>query len=669
MLTFLKNNRCILSTVTDLICRIFTIMIIRVYVILLFATVFICYSGYAQKQEKKSYSLYKSRSATNINVLLTEAEKLKTDHPGEALNKVEEALGISIARKDLFFEGKSYLLLGEINEGISEWKLALENYNKAHQILLNQYKDTPEYMRVLRGLGQANLKLGNFFAALQFLEESLDLKLKPLDRRERQFELSEVLYQMERYNEALRTLEDIAVGKLADKAFEARVQNQKAKIYAQLQEFEKTQALYENSLNTLRANKAVPEEQAKTLQQNKEAIAGVYRQQKRYDDEIALRNQAIDYNLQSNNLSEVTNDKVEIGKTLEAKGETREALAEVQEAVVIAETLPDPNDQAKAFLTAAELYRKIGQTQEALNAYQKYSDAVARKGAMQDSLLDERATLIKKQKEIQEVTQTVSLGQREETIHQAVLTRQKLIIYGLLLIILIIMVTSYFIYRSGQASKTANQLLALKSLRSQMNPHFIFNALNSVNHFITQQDERTANKFLSEFSLLMRLVLENSQEDFIPLQKEQEILALYLKLEHYRFRDKFDYAIQIDPDINVESVEVPPMLIQPYIENAIWHGLRYKESKGHLKLEFRKSGSGVVVEISDDGIGRKKSVALKTTNQKKHKSTGLKNIHERLDILNKVYKANYKVTVNDNASGGTCVNVFLPVNKTALKSL
>src|SRR5690606_35411018 len=153
----------------------------------------------------------------------------------------------------------------------------------------------------LRGLAQANLKVGNFPAALQFLEESLNLNLKPQERRERQFELSEVLYQMQRYDEALRTLDGIPDKKLADAPFEARVQNQKAKIYAQLQEFEKTQSLYENSLNTLRANKAVPEEQAKTLQQNKEAIAGVYRQQKRYDDEIALRNQSIDYNLESNN--------------------------------------------------------------------------------------------------------------------------------------------------------------------------------------------------------------------------------------------------------------------------------------------------------------------------------------------------------------------------------
>jgi LytS/YehU family sensor histidine kinase len=186
--------------------------------------------------------------------------------------------------------------------------------------------------------------------------------------------------------------------------------------------------------------------------------------------------------------------------------------------------------------------------------------------------------------------------------------------------------------------------------------------LNSVNQFISQQDERTANRFLSEFALLMRLVLDNSQEDFIPLQKEQEILSLYLKLEHYRFRDKFDYEIKVDESINTEAIEVPPMLIQPYIENAVWHGLRYKDEKGKLLLHFYKQNGDLVVEITDDGIGRKRSAELKTENQKKHNSTGLKNIEERLAIINKVYKVNYRVSLEDMTDqSGTRVSIFLPI--------
>jgi LytS/YehU family sensor histidine kinase len=196
-----------------------------------------------------------------------------------------------------------------------------------------------------------------------------------------------------------------------------------------------------------------------------------------------------------------------------------------------------------------------------------------------------------------------------------------------------------------------------------MNPHFIFNALNSVNQFISQQDERTANRFLSEFALLMRLVLENSQEDFIPLHREQEILSLYLKLEHYRFRDKFDYEIKVDDNVNVEEIQIPPMLIQPYIENAVWHGLRYKNEKGKLLLHFYRQNGSLVAEISDDGVGRQRSAELKTENQKKHNSTGLKNVADRLAIINKVYHLDYRVDIEDRENNGTRVSVYLPVAK------
>jgi LytS/YehU family sensor histidine kinase len=160
----------------------------------------------------------------------------------------------------------------------------------------------------------------------------------------------------------------------------------------------------------------------------------------------------------------------------------------------------------------------------------------------------------------------------------------------------------------------------------------------------------------------MRLVMENSQEDFIPLNKEQEILLLYLKLEHYRFRDKFEYEIQIDESINADAIEVPPMLIQPYIENAVWHGLRYKETKGKLSLHFLKEDSHMIVKVQDDGIGRKRSAELKTQNQRKHNSTGIRNIEERLSIINKVYKTNYRVEIED-AKSGTLVSIYLPLTR------
>ncbi len=639
----------------------------RIVIAFCFLGILLWTTGYGQATKKDSYTKFKSNSSRqSVTVLLNEASGLKDKDPQGALSKVQEALGLSLANGESFNEGRCYLLLGEINEGLQEWKLALDNYGHAREKFLNPkggYSD--EYVRAVQGLGNTALKLGQYSEALQYFEEALQLSKNANQKAALQLSLSEVYYQMERYQEALDALKEIDVSpkKIASSSsFSNQANNQEAKIYARLNDLDKSKALFDNSVNTLRQTKDVSPEEDQSLQKTKEEIAGVFRSQNRYDDEIDLRNKSIEYNLESNNFSEVTKDKVEIGKTLDAKGEPRAALRAIEEATRMADTLHNPKEQMYAYQTLANLYEKNGMTSKALDAYHKFSFHVSQADSLNELQRLQQARILNIQKDITELSKNVSLGKQEESLELATVARQRIIIYGLLALLLVIGTTSYFTYKNAQASKVANQLLALKSLRSQMNPHFIFNALNSVNHFIAQQDERAANKFLSEFSQLMRLVLENSQEDFIPLQQEQDILSLYLKLEHYRFRDKFDYTIDVDASLNTEAMEVPPMLIQPYIENAVWHGLRYREEKGHLSLRFIKDNGQLVVEIKDNGIGRKRSAALKTAQQKKHRSTGLKNIRERLDILNKVYKTHYRVAIDDLPEGsGTEVRVYLPM--------
>jgi len=201
-------------------------------------------------------------------------------------------------------------------------------------------------------------------------------------------------------------------------------------------------------------------------------------------------------------------------------------------------------------------------------------------------------------------------------------------------------------------------------LRTQMNPHFIFNALNSVNSFIAKNDERTANRYLTDFSTLMRSVLVNSEEDFISLEKELELLALYLKLEHSRFHDKFEYELYVDKTIDQGQFEIPPMLLQPYIENAVWHGLRYKKEKGSLKVSLTlKDSETIMIEISDNGIGRQQSKALKTEHQKKQQSKGMQNIKQRIAILNEMYKDKVDVFIQDLYDDKTGTKVTLMLKK------
>ena len=159
-------------------------------------------------------------------------------------------------------------------------------------------------------------------------------------------------------------------------------------------------------------------------------------------------------------------------------------------------------------------------------------------------------------------------------------------------------------------------------------------------------------------------MLENSEEDFIPLSKEIELLELYTKLEHFRFKDKFDYTITVDENLKLSEFVIPPMLLQPYIENAVWHGLRYKEDKGHLGIRFQQMDVETVrITITDDGIGRQKSKRLKTENQKKQKSKGMGNIKKRIAILNEMYKDKIAVTIENVFENEEGTKVVLVLKK------
>jgi putative methionine-R-sulfoxide reductase with GAF domain len=175
----------------------------------------------------------------------------------------------------------------------------------------------------------------------------------------------------------------------------------------------------------------------------------------------------------------------------------------------------------------------------------------------------------------------------------------------------------------------------LQSLRLQMNPHFLFNALNSIQQMILANEDIVATKYLSRFSKLLRAILVHSDKETISLKEELEILNLYIELESIRFKEAFHYAVIVDEDIETEEVKIPTLLIQPFVENAIWHGLMHKEGDRKLKVEFREEGDFIKCIIEDNGIGRTKAAEMKlnTGQGKQHTSKGIAVSKERLKAL------------------------------------
>ncbi len=177
--------------------------------------------------------------------------------------------------------------------------------------------------------------------------------------------------------------------------------------------------------------------------------------------------------------------------------------------------------------------------------------------------------------------------------------------------------------------------LEMQALRAQMNPHFIFNCLSSINRFILKNESEAASDYLTKFSRLIRMVLTHSKQSLISLDDELEMLRLYLEMERLRFKYSFDYNINFKNAVNPENIFIPPLLLQPFAENAIWHGMMNKEGQGHLTISLSQENNELSCIIEDNGVGRAKAAELKSKSAEKKKSLGLQITKERLALLNK----------------------------------
>jgi len=251
--------------------------------------------------------------------------------------------------------------------------------------------------------------------------------------------------------------------------------------------------------------------------------------------------------------------------------------------------------------------------------------------------------------------------EKERALKDELITKKNKFNYVLIGSVVLMLILLGLIVKALFSIKTKNKKIALQSLRREMNPHFIFNSLNSVNQFIAQNNELEANKYLTSYSNLMRNMMESSNKDFITLANELEQIKKYLDLEHLRFQDKFDYEIVVDEKIEIDAVLVPNMLIQPHLENAIWHGLRYRETKGKLKVTFTEENQLIKVLIEDDGIGLEKSTQLKTKNQKVSKQEAIEPVskflkEEKIEILNGENEENFDEEMNNKVEDlGDCI--------------
>ena len=634
----------------------------------------VLFTGFSQPQKKSADS-----GETSYSVYLDSAKLYRKANIAKSIDFIAQAIGSLGKNPNKQQLALALTNLGEVYQYHKQFDLAISNYTDAQEA----YKTS----RTALLLGKACIQSGayeNAAAVLHPLEEITGLV--PYQKIELYELLGDTYRGFGETNKAIAYYEEgLIVAKKNQVSPKIPDLNSKiADAYAQANRLEEAESYYGNSLEL--SGQQAPQRAI----QEKEKVADFYNKKNQYDDEIKLRKKSLN-ELQalpgavaksaavSYDSDSITSQRInyKIANAYAAQDKFDEAIPYLEESIKEADSENDLIVQKDATRKLSEVYRDKGDFSKAFETYQKYVAIVdtlylrkeqeisqASRLSREIATSQSRITGLEKERELSQSKYDLALTEQQLALESN--KRQKWIIYSLVLVIFLTALAAYLFYRSNRQQQLANNLLALKSLRSQMNPHFIFNALNSVNNYIAKNDERSANRYLSEFSTLMRAVLENSEEDFISLSRELELIELYVKLEHSRFPEKFDYSIDLDEKIDTEAFQIPPMLLQPYIENAIWHGLRYKEEKGSLKIELLQKGTEVIeIRITDNGIGRKRSREIKTSNQINQNSKGMGNIKKRIAILNTMYKDKVSVSVTDLNEDTTGTRVTLTLRKEA----
>jgi LytS/YehU family sensor histidine kinase len=555
-------------------------------------------------------------------------------NPSGNLNKTSQELFKAISQ-------------GESNDTIAEkyYKLAIEliktsNYSKAEFYLQKaiEYasksksnKRLPDYYRELARIQENQKKRkvagDNYENAYQYSNENTQAQIN-LNDANRMRSSTNPYDELEFLNQNNAILSNS--NSYSNEKFQNY--NQIADLNVSLNQTDEALKNYSNALNEV-------DNESNEALKVKSNIANLMVQTKNYDEALYLQKEVVE---QSNKISEVEEQVQQMRQLSDiyfSQNITQEGLQVLKDAYTLAIKKGSVSEARKSLIALISHYKKDKNNEEIISLYEDFITNLDSLIIKDQSLIDVKLFELTEQK-IREL-------EKEGVVKNKIIEQKdhnNLLLF--ILVILLIGLISITV-ASWLSVKKRNRMIALQSLRREMNPHFIFNSLNSVNQFIASNNELEANKYLSSYSKLMRNMMENSNKDFIPLSLEIEQLKKYLELERMRFPDKFEYRINIDEEIDTDIIKVPNMIIQPNLENAIWHGLRYRDSIGFLNVSFSIIGKHVLLEIEDNGIGIEQSKKLKTHHQNMHKSRGLKNIHERINLLNKIHKSGIKIEVVD----------------------
>jgi tetratricopeptide (TPR) repeat protein len=601
------------------------------------------------------YKRFHFRALNEIGI-----EKFFLGRYGESLDYAFAALKIAEELKDISLTSEVCGSIGIVYKNQGKYPEALEYYERALGYAI-ELKDTAWVAACYANAGNVYRRIGNFTKALDYHLKALEVFEKSHEERRMAIAMMNIgnLYEDQKdYNLALdyytRAL-DLAY-KTEDHKRIAECLINVGNIYSEMGDYRTARDYYEKSLKIQLEQKF-----NYTLSDCYQNIGTSWEKEAEYD-------KALEYYTKSLALAQEEDDKSTLAQVLASianiyviKKDFKHGYETAQQSLKIAEVNSDLYNVKNALELLSKASEGLHDPGLALAYYKRFS-------AIKDSLFSsEKYKSIKEVEakyELEKKEQQLALLQQKNQVQMLTISRRNRFLISSAVLIFLLIVIGIGTFRNSRL-KARHQAVELeqKLLRSQMNPHFIFNSLIAIQSYIYKKDPVQAGDFLAKFADLIRITLENSRSEFVLLEKEIKMLQYYLDLQCLRFEHKFCYTISLDETIDSQALRIPPMLAQPFIENAIEHGLRFKQENGLIEISYQKQNGHLRLTVQDNGIGREKARELEISKQ--HQSMATSITRERLEILSRRHKQKFNLeltdlTREDGTPCGTLVEFGMP---------
>lgn len=553
-------------------------------------------------------------------------------------------------------KGRAYQFYGEYYLRKSDWGQLKLNLNKADSI----YRVLGDELRLI---SVKNL-YASYYMAIGDYEKALSEKIEVLKSYEKNGEkdkasktigsVGQLLAKLKRYDEAEEYyVKAISLKKeVNDRRGESVILTNLGAMLGEQGKYNEAQIYLEKALSIQKEfNDEV------IIITCKANLASIYNDQKQYDKSLNASKKCYAYYVRNA-------DTANIVTTLMYQATSYRGLKKFDDAVgrlKIAEALiKDRSSYSDLYIHLMEnfstTYKQMGNTEEALTYHEKIRNLEKKQSL---SAVHEKISELKEKYETEKKERENLELRRTNEIAALKLQQNRYLLYGLLFLVLVVTAFSLLMIKNSRMRAEKEKMyLKQRLLRSQMNPHFIFNALSAIQHFMYRREAKETGKFLTAFARMIRMTLESTQEETVSLQKELDWLDNYVRIQQLRFDNTIQYHVEIDEKIDIDNVAVPPMLIQPFIENAFEHGLSKLEEGGELKVVYAQQDDRLLVRVEDNGIGFLQGEHLR--HFQKHESMAIKITQERLQLIGR-RKQKVDFTIASKPGEGTTVIFSIPL--------